>query len=557
MTPTTPTIDARIRASFAGRRVMLAVTLVSALCWALHAAPAALANSSQISIMMDDDRVVYAQQDVQLKTLQSMKNLGVTLVRATVLWSDIAKGTRAPSRKNRRFNPAISKTYPRGAWADYDRLVQDAAAVGIGVYFDVTGPGPSWAMGKTSNKKLAKAFMPDPAQFGKFVQAIGSRYSGTYPNGAGRPGTLPRMSVWSIWNEPNWPTWLAPQSVYSPQLHQVLPFAPILYRELFYAARRALDVTGHKKDYVMLGETQPLGLDPKDAGTPMRPAEFIRELFCVGRSLRPLTGLQASVRHCDQFNRGGAFRISAFAHHPYTKSQPPTWTDPNRDSITLGNITTLAKLLDGIARSTRRVPSKLPIMATEMGYSTDPPNPFRGVPADPSLGTADSLATQAAYINESDYLAYKQSRVASMTQFEYRDSGPVTSAKKGSRAYWATFQTGLVFFNGQPKPSYNAYAFPFWIHRGHDSNGNKQLELWAQVRFRRYASSSDVVFFQAAPPGSNVFTTITSLIHIDKSLGFVDVIVPQDPYYLGGTYRAVWGGPVAPYFDVSRTVAVP
>src|SRR5206468_4310704 len=113
------------------------------------------------------------------------------------------------------------------------------------------------------------------------------------------------------------------------------------------------------------------------------------------------------------------------------------------------------------------------------------------VPDDPSLGTTNSLETQAAYINESDYLAYKQSRVASMTQFEYRDSGPVTSAKKGSRAYWATFQTGLTFFNGQPKPSYNAYAFPFWIHRGHDSQGNKQLELWAEVRFRRSASPTD------------------------------------------------------------------
>src|SRR5207302_2049191 len=100
-----------------------------------------------------------------------------------------------------------------------------------------------------------------------------------------------------------WPGWLAPQNVFSAKLHRVVPYSPILYRRLFYAARRALDVSGHRNDLVMIGETQPLGSPPQNARTPMRPAQFIRELFCVDSRLRSFRGAAASVRGCDVFRR--------------------------------------------------------------------------------------------------------------------------------------------------------------------------------------------------------------------------------------------------------------
>jgi hypothetical protein len=188
-------------------------------------------------------------------------------------------------------------------------------------------------------------------------------------------------------------------------------------------------------------------------------------------------------------------------------------------------------------------------MVTEMGYSTNPPNPYRGVP----------LQTQAAYINESDYLAYKQPRVLSMTQFLYRDSPPVYTARKGSRAYWATFQTGLTFLNGTLKPSYGAYAVPVWLQRSPSGvyPGGEQLELWAQVRFRRNATPQDGVVFQYQPPGSATWTTVTAVAHIDGTLGFVDLTLPAAAFASGGSIRAVWGGPVPPYYAVSRVAQVP
>jgi hypothetical protein len=522
--------------------VLVAIAVLATLVCGLRSASPAGANPQQVSIMMDDDQLVYAPDSRRMAVLRSMKALGVDIVRATVLWGAIAHGTSDP-RTNSAFDPTNPADYPAGNWVNYDQLVNDAQQVGIGLYFNVTGPGPPWAMGRTRDATLKKSYLPDTAQFGKFVQAVGARYSGSYPNGPGNAGNLPRVSSWSIWNEPNWPGWLAPQNVYSRRLRATLPYAPILYRRLFYSARAGLDGSGHLNDPVMIGETQPLGSPPDNGRTPMRPAEFIRELFCVDGHLRPLRGLAASVRGCDIFHRHGPMRFSDFAHHPYTKNLPPTWTDPSPDAITLGDIGRLPRLLDAIAARTHRLPAKVPIMLTEMGYSTNPPNPFRGV----------SLGTQSAWINESDYLAYHQPRVYSMTQFEYRDSGPVPTAKKGSLKYWSTFQTGLEFADGRRKPSYAAYALPIWVQRGRGG----ALELWAQVRFRQQPGPSDRVTFQFRPRGSSRWTSVTRALALTNQQGFVDRRIAAARYLAGGTFRALWQGSVAPYRASSRGVPSP
>jgi hypothetical protein len=144
-----------------------------------------------------------------------------------------------------------------------------------------------------------------------------------------------------------------------------------------------------------------------------------------------------------------------------------------------------------------------------------------------------------------------------MTQFEYFDSPPVKTAKKGSRAYWATFQTGLSFVNGTPKPAYQAYAFPIWVHQGYNSSGTGEVELWAQVRYRRFASPSDAVEFLFQPKGSTTWTPVTGQISIQATQGFVDVVVPSAPYAPGGTFIGVWAGPAPPYFATTRQVSFP
>jgi hypothetical protein len=535
-----PSVTSRLRP----RPILLAVLALLAIAVALRAAPVARASQNQLSIMMDDNVLVYGPNSTRMTTLQSMKNLGVSAVRATLLWSAVAHGTKNPATHH-RFDPTNPADYPRNAWINYDQLVVDAKAVGIVVYFDVTGPGPSWAMGKTSDPTMKPSFMPNVGQFGKFVQAVGTRFSGTYHG-------LPKVSVWSIWNEPNQVGWLSPQGVYNSQLHQVLPYSPILYRQIWYAARSALNRTGHKADIVLAGETAPLGSPPQNGRTPMRPALFIREFFCVNHQLKPFTGMQASVRGCSIFKRKGPILASGWAHHPYTKAKPPTWRDRSSDAIVIANISALPKLLDAVAKNTGRVAVGLSTWITEMGYETNPPDPYRGV----------SLTNQAAWNNETDWMSYQQPRVAAVTQFLFEDAGPNTHFKKTVRGYWGTYQSGLEFGpgSGKPagthKPAYNAYALPIWLATS-GTAANPQLELWAQVRFRagQVIPGTDRLVFQFAPNGSSTWTT-DSPVETPNAAGFVDLRVPENAYGVPGTWRAVWVGPSGTFF-ISRDVSFP
>jgi hypothetical protein len=518
-----------------------------ALAIALRGASAARASQTQLSVMMDDNLLVYAPDATRYAALQRMKNLGVNAVRATLLWSVVAHGTKDPAT-HPRFDPTKPASYPRGAWLNYDQLVADAHALGIVVYFDVTGPGPSWAMGKTTDPKEKATFMPNVGQFGKFVRAVGTRFSGTYHG-------LPKVSVWSIWNEPNQVGWLSPQGVYSSRLHAVVPYSPILYRRLFYAARSALSRTGHAADFVMAGETAPLGSPPQNGRTPMRPGQFIRELFCVNSQLKPFTGLQASVRGCSFFKTHGAMQAGGWAHHPYTKAEPPTWRDKSRDSIVIANISALPKLLDAIAAKTHRIASGLPIWITEMGYETNPPDPYRGV----------SLVNQSAYNNQTDFMSYQQPRVAAVTQFLLEDAGPNTHFKKKARGYWDTYQSGLEFGPGsgspagKPKPAYNAYALPFWITTTGPPSA-PLLELWAWLRFRAFlppqVTAADKFVFQFQPQGSSDWITDSPML-TPSPAGFVDLRVPENAYGVPGTWRAVWVDGNGTGFVVSRYVPFP
>ena len=63
--------------------------------------------------------------------------------------------------------------------------------------------------------RLAQAALatcqPDYTQFKRFVQALGTRYSGEYADENQGRRVLPRVERWSVWNEPNQGGWLQPQ----------------------------------------------------------------------------------------------------------------------------------------------------------------------------------------------------------------------------------------------------------------------------------------------------------------------------------------------------------
>lgn len=460
------------------RRLAFATVLLASLC-----APAAHAAPDQASIMMDDDQLLYRNGVTQTRTLVTMRSLGADAVKATVLWRVVAEGAdlsdaeiaklkteklRDKARKQRaRFKPADPRTYPTRNWDRYDNLVKEATQQGMRVYFTLTGPGPRYGHRKAPPSQRANAgtFKPIPARFRSFVEAVGKRYSGQYrdENGIRRP--LPRVALWSIWNEPNQPGWL------SPQWEGDVPAAPALYRELYQAGHEGLERSGHGDDAILLGETAPLGSDKKGPRNGIKPVPFLRELVCVKADGTQYAGPAAAARHCDDFAKKGPLKAIGFAHHPYTKKGAPTVAPTTPDDITMGNIGSLGTVLDALsAQSGGNMPAALPIFLTEFGYESNPPDPRNGIP----------YLRQAQFNQLADFIAYNDPRVLATTQFLVRDVGPLTKYPKGSRLYWFTYQSGLYTVTGRAKPAAFGYTFPLVVFPA----GEGVVGFWGQLRFR-------------------------------------------------------------------------
>ena len=430
------------------------------------------------SMFQDDQLLIYSTTATVTRTLDQLAALGVDRLRLTILWSAIAPDPAA-STPPPHFDAGRPAAYPPAAWAPYDRVVALARARGIGVDFDLTAPGPRWAMAPGAPQPSQRNhFAPSAAAFGRFVLAVGRRYSGRYV-APGSTAPLPRVAYWSIWNEPNQPGWLAPQWVSgrAGSSGPVLASAR-LYRGYVDAATAALRLSGHGGDTILIGELAPEGDERPGEASPVAPMPFLRAMYCVGASYAPLRGAAARALGCPASGSAaafaaahpGLFAATGFAHHPYSFFLAPaaSMSDPN--FVPLADLGRLEQGLDRIftAYSVRR---QIPIYLTEYGYETNPPNPFRGV----------SPATQAADLDEAQYLAWLDPRVRTLSQFLLRDAAPNRAFRRGTVRYWSTFQTGLEYGNGRPKPSLRAYRLPVFLPQPAFAAGGA-VGVWAMVR---------------------------------------------------------------------------
>ena len=181
-------------------RTILTLTAALVACAGVSAGPA-LASSDQESIFQDGGNIL-SNPDGTLATLHS---LGVTRIRVLISWNSVAPS--ATSRhKPRGFKATNPASYPAVNWARYDQALAAAKANGIAVDLDVIGPSPLWAVGPgVPPGGRPGPWRPSVSEFESFVTAVGTRYSGTYHG-------LPRVTFWSIWNEPNYGISLAPQA---------------------------------------------------------------------------------------------------------------------------------------------------------------------------------------------------------------------------------------------------------------------------------------------------------------------------------------------------------
>ncbi len=501
---------------------------------ALHVAPAA-ASTTQLSIFQDDGQV----KSNWAGTLSTLKSLGVTTVRVGLTWDSVApdpSSTRKPA-----FN-ASDPGDPLYNFYVYDQIVMTAHQDGLTVDFLLTGPAPSWADAKGEpHGGPPGIWKPSASDFGAFVRAVGERYSGSYPAGA----PLPRVRFWSIWNEPNYGTNLAPQATN----HDTVEAGAVEYRALLGAAWNGLKASGHTThtDTILIGETAPRGVDhPIGNFNGVKPLRFLRALYCVGSSYRPLSGTAASERGCPttaaarrRFRAANPalFGASGFAAHLYASQSnpgPPTQptNEPGRrgedpDYADLPGVGQLERALDRLNR-TWGSGTKYRIYNTEYAYRTRPPDPHAGLK--PAIAAVD--------MNWGEYISFRNSRIASYDQYLLVDpSGGV-------------FASGLELPNGTPKATYYAYRMPLFLPVSSARHGHT-LEVWGGVRAAPAAGSGQKALIEFQRGGHGAWSTLAT-VTIRNARGYFDV---REAFPASGNVRIAWTAPSGST-EYSRTATV-
>ncbi|MGI8513048.1 MAG: hypothetical protein ACR2NH_10550 [Solirubrobacteraceae bacterium] len=521
------------------RRLTLLLTGVAFAAAMLAPGPAS-ASRTQESQFQDDARLVFGSLPEVEGHLDTLRMLGVDRIRVSVFWKLVAPNPNGPTRPG--FNSGDPAAYPRENWRRYDQLILAAYARGIQVNFNVTGPAPAWATQPAPIADLASVYFPDPNEFGLFVRAVGTRYSGVYtppqPNPGGG-GVLPSVNYWSLYNEPNQPFFLAPQNLGGREQ------SPRIYRGLADSAFAALNETGHGRDVILVGETAPRGRRIRQVNSTMSPMRFLRALYCVDENLRVLSGARARSYGCPA--TGGArsfarshpvlFRATGFAHHPYTLLTPPSIKSSDADNIGIADLPRLTRTLDRVfARYGQR--RRLPLFLTEYGYQSRPPDPF-GFPQ----------ATAARFINQAEYMAFTNPRVRSVHQFLLFDDQPSPNHPRGTAGYWSTFQTGLLNYDGTPKRSYGAYRFPLWVP-GATRNGPGLFRVWGTPRVG-VNGGRQVIQVQFAPRRGTYSTVKTVVTRNQRGYVSVRVRIPRT-----GRVRMRWRNPATGQVIFSRVADV-
>ena len=370
----------------------------------------------RVERVIQDDRAFLHQQASLGANLDEIKQLGFTRLRVTANWATLAPQPQATVKP--AFDSADPAAYDEDAsadWAKLDRVVREAAARDIDLLIDVGFWAPLWAAEPRSGRGTENI---DVAEYADFARAVARRYSGDYaPPGEDE---LPRVDMFSLWNEPNIPGFLGPQ--WKGEGKSRLPYSPHLYRAMVAAAYPAIrDELGEAT--VLVGGLAAGGSNDARLRHGVSPLAFIRELACVDRDLIPLT--RSGCEHFEPV-RGDGFSI-----HPYSYRTPPEQTG-RLDNFRIGDLGRLIDLLRALAERGRLDPKLVEIYITEFGYKTNPPHP-KGV----------TPAQQRRYWLRSEEIAASHPEVRMFAQFLIRDS-----VCPGC-LFWPT---GYRYADGRPKP---------------------------------------------------------------------------------------------------------
>jgi hypothetical protein len=135
------------------------------------------------------------------------------------------------------------------------------------------------------------------------------------------------------------------------------------------------------------------------------------------------------------------------SHHPRKQHERPFWHALNPDDAAVPDMYKIARVLHAAEREGHVLPrGPKALWATEVSWNTKPPNPG-GVPVE----------KQARWLEQAFYVLWRQG-VDTVPWLQIRDEPPIPN-------YDSTYQGGLYYLNGEPKPRLTAYRFPFVTQR--------------------------------------------------------------------------------------------
>jgi hypothetical protein len=345
------------------------------------------------------------------------------------------------------------------------------------VLLNITG-APTWAEGPSPPADASPgSWRPDPAQFASFATAAALRYDGHFPDSLQPGALLPRVRYWQPWNEPNLSLYLSPQ--WTPSGRGWAAASPAIYRRLLNAFYRAVKRVS-SSNFVVTAGTAPYGDSP--GGQRMPPVAFDRTLFCLRDDARLSPVSCPDPPHLD-----------ALSHHPYG-IKGPLWHALNPDDAAVPDLDKLARVLHAAEHAGHVLPAgHKQLWVTEISWDTSPPDP-NGIP----------VAEEARWLEQAVYVLWRQG-VSTVLWLQIVDAPPVPS-------YGSTYQAGLYYLTGDPKPAAEAYRFPFVTRRvdhGHIQAWGRaprggELAIEAQRRgrwvvLRRMLARTDQVFQAVLP----------------------------------------------------------
>jgi hypothetical protein len=401
------------------RIALIAIALVAVASLAVSAATAAskkptVKKSSHLLVGINDEAdTLYGDPASAFNTLRSLRT---QVLRVNLYWG----GTRW-AVANSKPRDAMDPGDPAYNWTLYDRLVRYAAQNNIQVVFSILFT-PSWANHNAGRTRAPSNFK----DLQNFAYAAAERYSGYFtptpaqqdPSNPTTKLPLPKVSMWTAWNEPNNPIWLTPQYKRVGRAWRVqsaFDYARIC--NAVYNGVHSVLISPEKGkvpgEQVACGVTGPKG---NDAPATSRP------------SVDPLTFLV-------QAHRFGMKHFDVYAHHPYAAAgnEPPSFVPRGKHKrrVQMGNI---GLLLSTISRYYG--PKHLWI--TEYGYETNPPD--RTI-----MGT--SWSKQATYLKQAYTMAARNPRIDMFLWFLVRDQPQIGG-----------WQSGLETVSGQKKPAWSIFA---------------------------------------------------------------------------------------------------